>query len=139
MTGWLNSPGHRANIENASYRAIGIGVARSSNGSYYWTQDFGTLADGGSTSPPPPPPPPPAVKRPTVDLHADAAQPAEPGAVRVDDDERADERHVRPRRSRRHAVRLAAVDLGPARGAHTFAVTAANSAGSSTAKFTWSA
>ena len=27
MTAWLNSPGHRANIENASYRAIGVGAA----------------------------------------------------------------------------------------------------------------
>ena len=48
MTAWLNSSGHRANIENASYRAIGIGVARASNGTYYWTQNFGTLADGGT-------------------------------------------------------------------------------------------
>ena len=46
MAGWLNSPGHRANIENASFRAIGIGVVRASNGTYYWTQNFGTLADG---------------------------------------------------------------------------------------------
>jgi uncharacterized protein YkwD len=54
MTAWLNSSGHRANIENPSYRAIGIGVARNSSGTYYWTQDFGTLADGGTTQPPPP-------------------------------------------------------------------------------------
>ena len=59
MNGWLNSAGHRANIENASYRAIGIGVARSANGTYYWTQSFGTLADGGATQPP-------VAKRPAV-------------------------------------------------------------------------
>lgn len=57
MNAWLASPGHKANIENASFRAIGVGVARASNGAYYWTQDFGTLADGSSTTPPPPPAP----------------------------------------------------------------------------------
>ena len=42
MTGWLNSPGHKANIENASYRAIGIGAAGST---VFWAQDFGTTDD----------------------------------------------------------------------------------------------
>jgi uncharacterized protein YkwD len=32
MQGWLNSPGHRANIENASFRAIGVAAAASSSG-----------------------------------------------------------------------------------------------------------
>jgi uncharacterized protein YkwD len=60
MNGWLNSSGHKANIENSSYRTIGVGVASNSNGTLYWTQDFGTFDDSGlSTSPPPPPPPPP--------------------------------------------------------------------------------
>ncbi|MBA2460357.1 MAG: hypothetical protein H0V45_01100 [Actinobacteria bacterium] len=52
MQGWLNSPGHRANIENASYRAIGVGAAASSLGTIYWTQDFGTSTTGGATPPP---------------------------------------------------------------------------------------
>jgi uncharacterized protein YkwD/chitodextrinase len=56
MTGWLNSPGHKANIENASYRAIGVGAAGST---VFWAQDFGTVDDSGGGSPPPPPPPPP--------------------------------------------------------------------------------
>ena len=55
MNGWLNSPGHRANIETAGYTTIGIGVARSSSGQLFWTQDFGTT---GASSPPPSPPPP---------------------------------------------------------------------------------
>ena len=59
MSGWLNSSGHRANIENPSFRSIGVGVARNAAGTYYWTQEFGTLA-GSTTQPPPPPPPPPA-------------------------------------------------------------------------------
>jgi uncharacterized protein YkwD len=41
MTGWMNSPGHRANILNCSFKEIGIGVARGGRG-LYWTQDFGT-------------------------------------------------------------------------------------------------
>jgi uncharacterized protein YkwD len=41
MDGWLNSPGHRANIVNCSLRAIGVGVVRSTGGRLYWTQDFG--------------------------------------------------------------------------------------------------
>jgi uncharacterized protein YkwD len=44
---WLNSPGHRANIENASYRTTGIGVAANAAGAYYWTQEFGTVSSSG--------------------------------------------------------------------------------------------
>jgi uncharacterized protein YkwD/chitodextrinase len=69
MQGWLNSPGHRANIENASYRTLGIGVARNSAGRLYWTQDFGT-STAGSTPPPSPPSPPPAPVPPAVDTQA---------------------------------------------------------------------
>jgi uncharacterized protein YkwD len=41
MQAWMNSPGHRANILNASYKDIGIG--RATGGSYgiYWVQEFG--------------------------------------------------------------------------------------------------
>ena len=55
MQGWLNSAGHRANIENASFRAIGVAAAASSTGTLYWTQEFGTSTTGGTTPPPPPP------------------------------------------------------------------------------------
>lgn len=40
MTAWMNSPGHRANILNANYTQIGVGVAQKANGTYYWTQMF---------------------------------------------------------------------------------------------------
>jgi uncharacterized YkwD family protein/spore coat assembly protein SafA len=40
MNAWMNSPGHRANILNPSYNQIGVGCAKSSNGTYYWTQEF---------------------------------------------------------------------------------------------------
>ena len=58
MTAWLGSAGHRANIEKASFRAIGVGVARAANGTLYWTQNFGSLADSASSPPPPPSPSP---------------------------------------------------------------------------------
>ncbi|MFF6781092.1 CAP domain-containing protein [Streptomyces sp. NPDC012510] len=41
MDGWMNSPGHRANILNCGFKEIGIGLAQPGN---YWTQNFGTSA-----------------------------------------------------------------------------------------------
>ena len=40
MNAWMNSPGHRANILSPSYDQIGVGLAKNSNGSPYWTQQF---------------------------------------------------------------------------------------------------
>jgi uncharacterized protein YkwD len=40
VSGWMNSPGHRANILNCNLKAIGIGVEYGSGGPW-WTQDFG--------------------------------------------------------------------------------------------------
>ncbi len=40
MNAWMNSSGHRANILNGSYNQIGVGVAKASNGTFYWTQMF---------------------------------------------------------------------------------------------------
>lgn len=40
VKGWMNSPGHRANILNCGLRAIGVGMASGSGGPL-WTQDFG--------------------------------------------------------------------------------------------------
>lgn len=36
----MNSPGHKANILSASYTQIGVGAAKKSNGTLYWTQMF---------------------------------------------------------------------------------------------------
>jgi len=41
MNGWMNSAGHRANILNASYTHVGVGLAADSGSSQYWTQNFG--------------------------------------------------------------------------------------------------
>ncbi|RCX13477.1 spore coat assembly protein SafA/uncharacterized YkwD family protein [Anaerobacterium chartisolvens] len=40
MNGWMNSSGHRANILNSSYTQIGVGLAKNSKGTCYWTQMF---------------------------------------------------------------------------------------------------
>ena len=37
VNAWMNSPGHRANILNASYTTIGVGYVAAGN---YWTQEF---------------------------------------------------------------------------------------------------
>jgi uncharacterized protein YkwD len=70
---WKNSPGHNANMLNASYRAMGIGraYAAGSTYGYYWTNDFGGVVDqtipiGGTPTPTPtiapaPTPTPPPV------------------------------------------------------------------------------
>jgi uncharacterized protein YkwD len=41
VTAWMNSTGHRRNILNCANAAIGVGVALTSSGTPYWTQDFG--------------------------------------------------------------------------------------------------
>lgn len=40
MDAWMHSEGHRANILNCDYKAIGVGVWKGS-GAPIWTQDFG--------------------------------------------------------------------------------------------------
>ena len=44
VQGWMDSPGHRANILDSSARHIGIGQAFESGSTYgtYWTNDFGS-------------------------------------------------------------------------------------------------
>jgi uncharacterized protein YkwD len=41
VDGWMNSPGHRANILNCGSVAVGVGVAKKADGTLYYTQDFG--------------------------------------------------------------------------------------------------
>lgn len=40
VAGWMNSEGHRENILNCDFQAIGVGLADSARGEY-WTQMFG--------------------------------------------------------------------------------------------------
>lgn len=67
---WRESPGHRANMLNANYSAIGIGRAFNSSSTYgyYWTTTFGGVVDGaacGSPSSPAPQPQPTTAPQPT--------------------------------------------------------------------------
>ena len=72
VNGWLGSPGHRANIENASYVSMGAGAAASASGQLYWAHTF---SSSGSGAPPPPPPPPAPVPVPTPPAPAPPSPP----------------------------------------------------------------
>ncbi|MET9356656.1 CAP domain-containing protein [Streptomyces sp. NPDC006617] len=41
VEGWMNSPGHRANILKAGFTHIGVGLAGGGRAGTYWTQLFG--------------------------------------------------------------------------------------------------
>ncbi|MBT3155145.1 hypothetical protein HTV45_30445 [Streptomyces sp. CHD11] len=41
VEGWMNSPGHRANILKAGFTHIGVGFAGGGRAGTYWTQLFG--------------------------------------------------------------------------------------------------
>ena len=41
MTSWMNSEGHRANILNCSFKAVGVGAVRGVDGTIVWGQLFG--------------------------------------------------------------------------------------------------
>ncbi len=41
MQGWLNSPGHRGNIEHHWFWEIGVGYCGGGSWWHYWTQNFG--------------------------------------------------------------------------------------------------
>lgn len=42
FNGWMKSKVHRENILRPQYTEIGIGIARSENGDYYYAQEFGS-------------------------------------------------------------------------------------------------
>jgi uncharacterized protein YkwD len=44
MTAWMSSAGHRANILDANFTEIGVGIAYDSQGEPYYTQEFGQPA-----------------------------------------------------------------------------------------------
>jgi len=79
VDGWIGSPGHRANIENPSFAAIGSGAALSASGQVFWAQIFGTTLNGVAPAPapvPPPPPPPAPPPTPTTPAPAPPGNPA---------------------------------------------------------------
>lgn len=53
ITGWLNSPGHRSNIENPKFTHIGFGVAaNASTGWFYHAEMFASSPGPTNTTPP---------------------------------------------------------------------------------------
>jgi uncharacterized protein YkwD len=48
VAAWMNSSDHRANILGPDYTVMGVGVAQDAYGVYWWTVDFGGVADPGS-------------------------------------------------------------------------------------------
>lgn len=75
VTGWINSPGHRANMLNSDYNEIGVGHyflendTGSTNYNHYWTQLFGkgTIENPGpSPNPNPQPNPKPSSSNKSV-------------------------------------------------------------------------
>lgn len=49
MAGWMNSPGHRANILNPDFKSMGVGLVYIDDGyGYYWSQNFGIESGDGS-------------------------------------------------------------------------------------------
>lgn len=42
VSGWMTSPGHRANITSNNFTEMGAGVATGKNGRRYWAEVFGT-------------------------------------------------------------------------------------------------
>jgi uncharacterized protein YkwD len=134
MNAWLNSPGHRANIENSTYRAIGVGAARASNGLWYWTQDFGTYVDSGSTSPPPSSTPAPTVSLTSAPASSTTSTSASfawttansPTSVTCSLDGAAASSCASPKSY-----------SGLAAGTHRFVVKVANAGGSNSASYSW--
>ena len=59
VNGWINSPGHRANMLSDNFEEMGVGYyylandTGSLNYRHYWTQTFGTEAVGLRSSPDP--------------------------------------------------------------------------------------
>ena len=41
MNDWMNSPGHRANILNADFTELGVGIRTGGTYGTYWVQEFG--------------------------------------------------------------------------------------------------
>jgi uncharacterized protein YkwD len=130
VSAWLNSPGHKANIENASYRSTGVGAAATAGGVIYWSQEFGTYVDSGSGG---------GVTSPTVSLTSGPASSttatsasfgwSTSGTVSSTTcslDNGAAAACTSPKSYSALAV-----------GSHSFRVTVSNSAGSASATYSW--
>lgn len=87
---WLGSDGHRRNIEEPSYKVIGVGAAVNDGGTPYWTQIFGMRVEAGdgldvpAPAPAPSPSPTPApTASPSPTPTAPQVPPPDAGSVPV--------------------------------------------------------
>jgi uncharacterized protein YkwD len=84
---WLNSAGHRANIENASFTVIGVGAAAADGGTLYWAQVFGTYDDSGVATPSPAPAPTTATAFPSsTTIQNGSLRAGDAARLKADDD-----------------------------------------------------
>ncbi|MDH3226993.1 MAG: CAP domain-containing protein [Thermoleophilia bacterium] len=52
MQGWINSPGHRENLDNPRYNAVGVGAVKApGSGPIYWSQAFGVQGSESAPGP----------------------------------------------------------------------------------------
>lgn len=58
VDGWMNSPGHRANILGDSFKVAGVALATGGTYGTYWTVDFGGALTAASVLPTSPVPEP---------------------------------------------------------------------------------
>lgn len=73
FNGWMNSPGHRANILRPVYMLTGVGLFRDNRGTVWWSQEFVQKAPSYLGQP--------VADRPKDFLHL-------PGGIRASDSER---------------------------------------------------
>lgn len=41
VTGWMNSPTHKANLLKSDFKTVGISIVMGTDGKWYWAQEFG--------------------------------------------------------------------------------------------------
>lgn len=46
MNGWINSPGHYANMVSVNFKEVGFGVAINKTGTRYWCANLGAPSNG---------------------------------------------------------------------------------------------
>jgi uncharacterized protein YkwD len=130
MNTWLNSPTHRANIEKASFRAIGVAAAASASGVLYWAQEFGTYDDSGAI---------PTSSAPTVALTSSPAASTSATSASFAWSTTGTVTSTTCSLDGAAAVSCASPASygGLAPGAHNFRVTVANAGGSTSAGYSW--